>query len=229
MKNLSPTGQIVPFQPTLSPALPVVLGNVDYRDFEAQLRRIDQLLLTSGVEKSFVEQSLARYDQRFPAAKTKARQRHQQHSYRALRCNLLRGLLGEDYRGMSRRLAECPLFRWFCGMEELAAVRVPGKSTLQDYAHWLPAETMRPIIAQLILAAHQLNEQRADRRLRSGIVAPGGRGQEPGRPATIAIRGREARFHHVTKARVAANSSCERVAVISFKIRIASQSSEKVL
>ena len=76
MKNLSPTGQIVPFQPTLSPALPVVLGNVDYRDFEAQLRRIDQLLLTSGVEKSFVEQSLARYDQRFPAAKTKARQRH---------------------------------------------------------------------------------------------------------------------------------------------------------
>jgi hypothetical protein len=34
---------------------------------------------------------------------------------------VLKGLLGEDYRGMSRRLAECPLFGWFCGMEELAA------------------------------------------------------------------------------------------------------------
>jgi hypothetical protein len=56
---------------------------------------------------------------------------------------------------MSRRLAECPLFRWFCGLEELAAVRVPGKSTLQDYAHWLPAETMRPIIEHLIVTAHQ--------------------------------------------------------------------------
>jgi hypothetical protein len=85
------------------------------------------------VEKTFVEQSLARYDQQCPATKTKARQGHQQHSYRAVRCTVLRGLLGEDYRGMSRRLAECALFRWFCGMEELAAVRVPGKSTLQDY------------------------------------------------------------------------------------------------
>jgi hypothetical protein len=116
---------------------------------------MDELLRASGVEKSFVEQSLLRYDRQFPSAKTKARQGHQQHSYRALRCTVLKGLLGEDYRGMSRRLAECPLFRWFCGMEELAAVRVPGKSTLQDYAHWLPAETMRPILAQLILAAHQ--------------------------------------------------------------------------
>ena len=155
MKNPSPTAQILPFQPVLSPALPVVLGNVDYQEFERQLRRIGQLLLLSGVEKSFVGQSLARYDQQFPAAKTKARQRQQQHSYRALRCNVLRGLLGEDFRGMSRRLAECPLFRWFCGMEELAAVRVPGKSTLQDYAHWLPAETMRPMIEQLIRAARQ--------------------------------------------------------------------------
>lgn len=155
MKNPSPAAVILPFQPTLCPALPVVLGNGDYRDFEVQLRRIDQLLLASGVEKSFVEQCLARFDSQFPAAKTKGRARHQQHSYRALRCNVLRGLLGEDYRGMSRRLAECPLFRWFCGLEELAAVRVPGKSTLQDYAHWLPAETLRPLIEQLIRAAQQ--------------------------------------------------------------------------
>lgn len=155
MKNASPTSPILPFQPALSPALPVVLGNVDYREFERQLRRIDQLLLASGVETSFIVQCLARYDQQFPNAKTKARQRHQRHSYRALRCNILRGLLGEDYRAMSRRLAECPLLRWFCGMEELAAVRVPGKSTLADYAHWLPPQTMRPIIEQLILAGRQ--------------------------------------------------------------------------
>lgn len=155
MKNPSPAAVILPFQPTLCPALPVVLGNGDYQDFEECLRRMDQLLIASGVEKSFVAQSLARYDQQFPAAKTKARQRQQRHSYRALRCNVLRGLLREDYRGLSRRLAECPLFRWFCGLEELAAVRVPGKSLLQDYAHWLPAQTMRPLIEQLILAAHQ--------------------------------------------------------------------------
>lgn len=47
---------------------------MDYRDFERQLRRIDQLLVLGGVEKSFVEQSLARFDKQFPAAPTKARQ-----------------------------------------------------------------------------------------------------------------------------------------------------------
>lgn len=155
MKQNPSTGQILPFQTVLRPVLPTVLGNIDYSRFEEQLRRIDQLLVLSGVEKSFIEQSLLRYDQQFPEAKTKMRLRHQQHSCRALRCTVLKKLLGEDYRGMSRRLAECPLFRWFCGMEELTAVRVPGKSTLQDYAHWLPEEAMRPIIEQLILAAHQ--------------------------------------------------------------------------
>ena len=155
MKNASPTAEILPFQPALSPALPTVLGNVDYQEFERQLRRMDHLLRGSGLETNFVEQCLARYDAQFPAATTKARQRHQRHSYRALRCNILRGLLGEDYRGMSRRLAQCPLFRWFCGLEELAVVRVPGKSLLQEYAHWLPEETLRPMVEQLILAAHQ--------------------------------------------------------------------------
>jgi hypothetical protein len=155
MENPSLAAPILPFQPTLCPALPTVLGNVAYQDFERLLRRTDPLLRASGVEKSFVEQCLSRYDAPFPAATPKARQRHQRHSYRALRCNVLRGLLGEDFRGLSRRLAECPLFRWFCGLEELAAVRVPGKSTLQDYAHWLPAETLRPMIEQLVLAAHQ--------------------------------------------------------------------------
>jgi hypothetical protein len=155
MKNPSPATTILPFQPTLCPALPVVLGNADYQDFEERLRRIDQLLIASGVETSWVAQCLARYDQQFSTATTKARARHQRHSYRALRCNVLRGLLGEDYRGLSRRLAECPLFRWFCGLEELAAVRVPGKSTLQEYAHWLPADTLRPLVEQLILAAQQ--------------------------------------------------------------------------
>ena len=128
MKNPSSTAEILAFQPTLCPVLPLVLGNVDYREFERQLHRIDQLLRAGGVEKSFVAQSLARYDQQFPAAKTKARQRHQQHSYRALRCNVLRGLLGEDYRAMSRRLAECPLFRWFCGLKNWPRCACPAKA-----------------------------------------------------------------------------------------------------
>jgi hypothetical protein len=63
-------------------------------------------------------------------------------------------LLGEDYRGMSRRLAECPLFRWFCQIETLGPIRVPGKSTLQEYAQWLPENELREIVGTLLQAAH---------------------------------------------------------------------------
>jgi len=60
MKNPSPAAAILPFQPTLCPALPLVLGNADYRAFETRLRCKDQLLSASGVETSWVEQCLAR-------------------------------------------------------------------------------------------------------------------------------------------------------------------------
>ena len=52
MKNPSPAALILPFQPTLCPALPVVLGNGDYQAFEFQLHRIDQLLRLSDVENA---------------------------------------------------------------------------------------------------------------------------------------------------------------------------------
>ena len=50
--------QILPFQPMLRPALPTVVGNVDYQRFEVQLRWIDKMLRESGVETLFVKLSL---------------------------------------------------------------------------------------------------------------------------------------------------------------------------
>lgn len=88
--------------------------------------------------KSFPAQRLATYDRQCPAAKTKARQRQQAHDYRTQRCNVFKELLGEDYRGMSQRLAECPLLRRFCEMAALAAARVRQE---------LPAK-LRPLAAE---------------------------------------------------------------------------------
>ncbi len=47
------TAIIIPFQPSLRPALPTIEGNVDYRKFRDELFRIDQILL-AGPEKTFV-------------------------------------------------------------------------------------------------------------------------------------------------------------------------------
>lgn len=146
--------EILPFQRTLRPALPTIVGNFDYREFEALLKRVDQLLLASGVERLFIERSLEHTQLEKGGALTPRDSHHAvKHAIRALRCTLLKMFLNEDYRGLSRRLAECPLFQWFCNLDELDRVRVPGKSTLNRYAHWLPGEEMQSIIGALTMAA----------------------------------------------------------------------------
>jgi hypothetical protein len=159
--------RIIPIQPELRPALPTVRGNVDYLRFEAELKRIDELLRLSGVEELFVEQSLehwlARGSDRVPSAKEQAN--YQEQSRRALRCSVLKQILGEGYRGMSRRLAECPLFQWFCGLERVEEVRVPGKSQVQRYFHWLPSESMDAVVGRLLRATTETDSATGDNRL----------------------------------------------------------------
>lgn len=148
--------QIIPFERPLRPALPQVLDNVDYRDFEKLLLRVDDLIRSSGIEQLFVDLSMERLvAERAKEGRTLCTSElinHQIHSVRALRTMVLQPLLGESFRGLSRRLAECPLFRWFCDMDELIAA-VPGKSTLQRYSLWMEQEAMRVIINSLTLAA----------------------------------------------------------------------------
>lgn len=161
MKINVPIGNILPFQESLRPALPTVVGNVDYMEFERELHRIDELLRLSGVEQLFVRMSMGQWEKESREAKKershKARLHYQKQSFAALRCTVLMSLLGEPYRGMSRRLAECALFRWFCRLEELETVRVPAKSTLQEYAHWLPVELMSMVIQTLSAAAMEVH------------------------------------------------------------------------
>ena len=150
--------EIIPFQRPLRPALPTVIGNVDYLEFHSLLKRIDELLIQSGVERLFIEKSLE-YTRLERGGKITARDQQFaiKHAIRALRCTLLRLLLEEDYRGMSRRLAECQLFQWFCHLDELGVVQVPGKSTLHRYAHWLSGREMEVITGALLQAASSRN------------------------------------------------------------------------
>lgn len=159
--------RILPLQPELRPALPTVRGNVDYARFEAELMRIDEVLRLSGVEELFVEQSLAQWlaqgRDRVPTAKEQ--RKYQQTSAQALRCTVLKQILGEDYRGMSRRLAECALFQWFCGVGRLEEVRVPSKSQLERYFHWLPSEPMDAMVGRLLQAATETDATTGRNRL----------------------------------------------------------------
>jgi hypothetical protein len=56
---------------------------------------------------------------------------------------LVQGGVERDVVDRSIRLAECPLYRWFCRIENFGPIRVPSKSTLQDLGQWLPEEEQR--------------------------------------------------------------------------------------
>ena len=141
---------IIPFQTPLPQVLPTIEGNVDYRQFRDQFLLIDQLLLQSGLETQLLEADLQRWLFQRKKISPQAQRNHQLHSRRALRCNLARQLLQEDYRGFAARLADSPLLQSFCGVNELGCVKVPSKSTLQRYDLWWPETQVRQAIQQLL-------------------------------------------------------------------------------
>jgi len=147
---------IIPFPTELRPALPTIVGNVDYLQLRQRLEQMDRILLASGLETDFVAASLqewSRADQR--PANGRQQQKFQQRARCALRCNLLRTLLQEDFRGFSCQLAGNPLYQWFCGIAALDQVRVPSKSELQRFACWQNGTRMRSVIDRLLQTALQ--------------------------------------------------------------------------
>jgi hypothetical protein len=146
--------QIIPFPQELRPRLPTIVGNVDYLTLRQRLEQIDTLLRASGLERDFVQRALAGWT-RAAAGELSARQQgqFQERSRRALRCTLLRTLLQEDFRGFSCQLAGNPLYQWFCRVDALDLVRVPSKSEVQRFAHWLPAGQMRQVLGRLLKGA----------------------------------------------------------------------------
>src|SRR6266850_5096246 len=146
--------QIIPFPEELHPRLPTIVGNVDYLTLRQRLEQIDTLLRQSGVERDFVQRALAAWKRAASGEPTaREQEKFQQRSRRALRCTVLRTLLQEDYRGFSCQLAGNPLYQWFCLIDALDQVRVPSKSELQRFAHWLPAAQMRKLNNVLLVSA----------------------------------------------------------------------------
>jgi hypothetical protein len=145
---------IIPFPAALRPRLPTIVGNVDYLTLRQRLEQIDSLLRDSGLERQFVEQALQGWLKAGgPSPSVRQQQQFQERSRRALRCNILRTLLQEDYRGFSCQLAGNPLYQWFCFIDALDQIQVPSKSELQRYAHWLPVREMRDLINGLLRGA----------------------------------------------------------------------------
>jgi len=146
-----------------------VVGPIEFRVWKKKLERISEILGLSDVEKSFQRLSLGRRNEddqreaekenrRFRPLSVGEQASYQRLSSQVLRCNVAQTLMGEDFRGFSCRLAESELLQWFCKLDRLEGVRIPGKSTLQRYSQWLPETDMRKVIDTLLAAARGKDE-----------------------------------------------------------------------
>jgi hypothetical protein len=150
---------IIPFELPLPKVLPTIEGNVDYRTLCQQMIQINQMLVVSGLEDQFIDADLKQWLQGRQRVSAKAQQNRQLHSRRALRCNLARHLLKEDYRRFAAHLADSPLLQFFCAMAEVDRVRVPSKSTLQRYETWWTESQVRQLTQQLLQTGAQEPEK----------------------------------------------------------------------
>jgi len=162
--------EIVAYQPELCPALPVVIGNIDYTDYRKTLERIDRLLRDSGIEESFLLHYLAETerlgreqavheDVEYRVPSRKAVVRLETHALESLRCNIIRSLEQLSYRRLSRRLADSPLLQWFCGIKRMDEIHVPSKSSLDRYAKIVPERIVCHVINELTRTAAGKTDQ----------------------------------------------------------------------
>lgn len=145
-----PRATVIPFQPQLPQVLPTIEGNVDYREFRDQLVFIDRMLVTSGLETQLLESDLQRWMGPREKVSATAQQNRQLHGRRALRCNLARLLLQQDFRQFATRLADSPLLQRFCGLSQVDRIKVPSKSTLERYDKWWPESQVRQALHALL-------------------------------------------------------------------------------
>lgn len=167
--DLSLLPALVPEQEFLSCYVSTVVGPVEYRKWKDQLERIDELLGLSHVEEGFQRLSLARRNEaeRVQAGKENRpfyqlssveQESYQRLCSQVLRCNVARTLTGESLRDFGCRLAESGLLQWFCKLDRVGRVRIPGKSALQRYGQWLPEADMRTLVDTLLVAASERQE-----------------------------------------------------------------------
>ena len=133
-------------QLALRPELPVIIGNIDYKNFKELLIEIDELLIKSGIEENFVEEQLVKRNKFFGVEN---QERFQKRCRVALRCNIVRWLTEKEYRPFSRRLADSPLLQWFCLIDRMDKIRVPSKSELFRFDKMVRAQEIKKIMDEL--------------------------------------------------------------------------------
>lgn len=133
----------ITFQSELRPALPVVIGAKDYREFRATLEEMDRILTATGIEDRFIMMRMKKLEK---GLSQKQLQWHFQKIRLALRYGILLGLTGKSYRELSRQVADSHLFQWFTHTSSVDKIRPVSKSTLERFEKMFSTDEMTALI-----------------------------------------------------------------------------------
>jgi len=140
----------ISFQPDFRPPLPPIEAPKEFLEKRALYETIDDMLRRSGADERFVSLAVAEAEAGAPSGSV-LNPKFLEHSFRALRCNIVRHLEGNTpLRELSNTLADSNLLQWFCHIEKFGSIRVPSKSTLGRYLNWVSKESLDKIITGLL-------------------------------------------------------------------------------
>jgi len=155
---------IIPLQLELSQPIPLVVGNVDYRNFKNILDRINEILELSGIDMKIMQYELGEAEKEYIKAYQemnkefkgftyKQQCRIQMQARRKIRYAISRKLTMESYRDFCIHLSESHLLQRFCLLDTLGIIKVPSKSSLERYEKEIPEEIIRECVTILVNAA----------------------------------------------------------------------------
>ena len=134
----------IAFQTEFRPALPVVFGAKDYREFRDTLVEMDRILTVTGIEDRMIVQHLKSFAEAHP--EKQFRQPSYKKRHQALRYAILLALTGLSYRALSQRVADSTLFQWFTHASKIDGIRPVSKSAIERFEKIFSAEEISQLI-----------------------------------------------------------------------------------
>ena len=150
----------MPFQHSLRPAPPKMIGPIEYRKYRETLIEMDRILC-SGIEHPFILKKMVEYNQTSP----KQTSRMYKTIRKALRFAILLALTGNSSRELSIRISDSLLFLWFTSFD-LSSLKGSSKSAIDRYEKFFSDAE----IDQLI---HSLNQAVSDHKMARMLILEG--------------------------------------------------------
>lgn len=139
-KRTDPNMSIIAFQPEIRPALPFVIGSLDYRNQREFFERVDQIIIEAGLEARFAALALEKLRLAPEKLTPKRLDRLARLGALALRCNIAKDYLGLDCRAFAISAADSTTLHWFLGINGMDRIKAPSKSMVDRFTRWIGAD-----------------------------------------------------------------------------------------